>query len=185
MVNLRERVGNILPQNEFLPEQLPTYGIGSGGDSDSFEIYGTVLKLKTIPNITTKTSYVVNVTSTIPFGPTAHRIFNITVEMPPDGFITTWQTTIPYEHISIPVGIESGTYTVDWGDGSIVTGVLGSEWHQYENPGIYKIRIYGNITGFHLNGGSQCRKTAIDSPVGRHQMVQFELGFQGCKKHGV
>ena len=40
-----QTVGSIAAQN-FLDVQNPVYGIGSGGDSDLFEINGNILKIK-------------------------------------------------------------------------------------------------------------------------------------------
>ena len=70
-------VGSISAQNSFLDGQNPAYGIGSGGDSGSFEIVnGSSLRLKEIP---TKSSYTVTITSTGEFGSNNSRTFDIGV----------------------------------------------------------------------------------------------------------
>ena len=69
-------VGRITAQNQFLETQNPRYDMGSGGDSDYFEIDGDVLKLKAAP---TKSSYTVTMTSTGDFGTGNSRTFDISV----------------------------------------------------------------------------------------------------------
>ena len=69
-------VGEITAQNSFLDGQNPAYGLGSGGDSDHFEIDSTVLKLKAAP---TKSPYTVTITSTGDFGTNNSHTFEIDV----------------------------------------------------------------------------------------------------------
>ena len=57
-------VGNITAQNKFLAAQGPTYSIGSGGDSEHFDINGTELILMTVPDDSPAT---VNITATTGF----------------------------------------------------------------------------------------------------------------------
>ena len=75
-------VGNIVAQNGFLVAQKPIYGIGSGDDSEYFDINGTELILMATPDDSLVT---VNITSTtssnilnIGFSATNSRIFEIT-----------------------------------------------------------------------------------------------------------
>ena len=52
-------------------------------------------------------------------------------------FVTTWDTTAsPGNSITIPVGGDTGTYAVDWGDGT-VTEHIGNATHEYADPGTY------------------------------------------------
>ena len=69
-------VGSISAQNSFLDGQNPVYRIGSGGDSDSFELNGSDLILKAVP---TKGSYTVTITSTGDFGSGNSRTFDIEI----------------------------------------------------------------------------------------------------------
>ena len=55
-----------------------------------------------------------------------------------DSFITTWRTTTPGESITIPTGDTGGTYTVDWGDGTISANVLGIRLMNMLNPKIIR-----------------------------------------------
>ena len=71
--------------------------------------------------------------------------------VPSSPFITTWETTTPGESITIPVGGATGTYTVDWGDGSTTTHE-GDATHEYDSPGTYTVQISGDFTRIYLNG---------------------------------
>ena len=72
-------VGNISAQNSFLGGQSLRYSIAPSGDGDAFEIDGTVLKLKSTPNYTNKSSYIVAISSTGEFGASNSEIFEIRV----------------------------------------------------------------------------------------------------------
>ena len=71
-------VGSISAQNQYLNDQTPTYAIGAGGDSGSFNITGgSNLNM----NITSpaKSPYAVNITSAGGFDFSNHRVYNVTV----------------------------------------------------------------------------------------------------------
>ena len=72
-------VGNISAQNSFLGGQSLRYSIAPGGDGNAFEIDGTVLKLKSTPNHTSKSSYTVTISSTGGFGTSNSETFEIRV----------------------------------------------------------------------------------------------------------
>ena len=67
-------------------------------------------------------------------------------------FVTTWGTISQYESITIPVGNATGTYAVDWGDGSTSANVTGDQSHMYCDAGIYTVSITGDFEQIHLNG---------------------------------
>ena len=60
-------------------------------------------------------------------------------------FVTTWRTISPNESITIPVGNATGTYTVDWGDGSTSANATGDQSHMYSDAGEYTVRISGDF----------------------------------------
>ena len=103
-------VGTISAQNPFLRGQNPTYAIGMGGDSGSFNITGgSNLNM----NITSpaKSLYTVNVTSAGGFDFSNHRVYNVTVT----GLDTTSSNTQPT--------VEAGPdQTVDEGDTVTLSG---------------------------------------------------------------
>ena len=175
-------VGNISALNSFLGGQDPTYGIGSGGDSELFELDGTSLKLKTIPNHLMKESYTVNITSTGTFGTNNFRIFDIAVSegaaMYAD-FITTWKTTQPGETVTIPVGRSTGAYAVDWGDGT-VTSVTGDASHAYASPGEYQVVISGDFTKIRLSSSPNAEKLQSIDQWGDIQWESMNSAFEGA-----
>ena len=188
-------VGNISAQNSFLSGQDPTYGIGLGGDSELFELDGTSLKQKTIPNHLTKESYTVNITSTGTFGTNNFRIFDIAVSEgaavgPLDSyanslptayadFITTWKTTQPGETVTIPVEFPARAYTVDWGDGT-VTSVTGDASHAYASPGEYQVVISGDFTRIYLIDGPNAEKLQSIDQWGDIQWESMSSAFGGA-----
>ena len=96
-------------------------------------------------------------------------------------FVTTWETTAPGESITIPA---RGTYTVDWGDGTIDAGVRGEQAHAYDVPGNHTVRISDNITGIYLNGHADAPKLRSIDQMGRRGMGVDVFCIQGRLKHG-
>ena len=70
--------------------------------------------------------------------------------IPSSSFVTTWQTTGANETITIP---GTGTYTVDWGDGSMPTSENGTATHMYATNGTYTVSISGGLTRINLGFG--------------------------------
>ena len=75
VTEIPQTVGSITPQNELLTSQGVTYGIGSGGDSEHFDINDNSLILTTTPDVNPA---IVHITSTGDFGTSNSRIFEIT-----------------------------------------------------------------------------------------------------------
>ncbi len=69
----------IRAQNSWLDNRNPTYGLGTGGDSDLFVITGDILGRNSTVDYSGKTGYSVNITSTGDFGTSNYRIYDITV----------------------------------------------------------------------------------------------------------
>ena len=69
----------IRAQNSWLDSRNPTYGLGTGGDSDLFVITGGTLGRNSTVDYSGKTGYSVNITSTGDFGTGNHRVYDITV----------------------------------------------------------------------------------------------------------
>ena len=145
-------VASISAQNRILGGQSAGYGIAPGGDGGAFEISGSDLKLKSVPDHASKSSYTVTISSDGGFGASNSVTFDIFVDpvIPQHRpFVTTWATTAANESITIPVGGAAGQYTVDWGDGSQET-VAGDASHQYPDAGTYTVSISGDFTRIHL-----------------------------------
>ena len=92
-------------------------------------------------------------------------------------FVTTWETTAPGESITIPA---SGTYTVDWGDGTIDAGVRGEQTHAYDVPGNHTVRISDNITGIYLNGHADAPKLRSIDQWGDAEWGSMYSAFRGA-----
>jgi len=60
-------------------------------------------------------------------------------------FITTWQTTMINENITIPTNGGGYNYMVDWGDGTFTAGETGDATHNYTTPGVYTVSISGDF----------------------------------------
>ncbi len=61
-------------------------------------------------------------------------------------FITTWQISIDNDSIIIPTySEESYLYSVDWGDGTKISGYTGDATHKYTKAGNYQVAITGKF----------------------------------------
>jgi len=103
-------------------------------------------------------------------------------------FISTWDTTqagSANDTIVLPL-VSNGDYDfyVKWGDGSIdnITGYNQSEvTHQYENTGIYTIKIFGDISGWQFNNAGDDDKIIEISQWGPLKFVSDDNNlFNGC-----
>ena len=97
-------------------------------------------------------------------------------------FITTWKTTACNEEIAIPTNSGSGPYhySVDWGDGSIDSGLSGDATHRYASPGIYTITIRGVFPHIFFNGRSGADKIRTVEQWGDIQWTSMKQAFAGC-----
>ena len=94
-------------------------------------------------------------------------------------FVTTWRTASPNESITIPVRGSTGTYTVDWGDGT-VTSVIGDASHAYASPGEYQVVISGDFTRIYLNGRPNAEKLQSIDQWGDIQWESMSSAFGGA-----
>ena len=103
----------------------------------------------------------------------------ITVRDGPDDsdFVTTWETGEPGESVTIPA---RGTYTVDWGDGTVDVGVSGIQTHAYDAAGNHTVRVSKGITGFHLDGHSDAGKLRSVDQWGDAEWASMRYSFKGA-----
>ena len=186
-------VGTIMAQNAALARQHPIYEIGSGVDSDLFEIDDTVLKTKPLIGYSGKTEYAVNITSTGWFGTANSRIVDVTVmsaggiepeqtQVDVTTFITTWRTASDYDSITIPVGAAAGRYTILWGDGTDSIGVSGNQDHMYRNAGTYTVTITGDFERIYLNGDMiNAPKLQSIEQWGDIKWISMDSAFEGAR----
>ena len=103
----------------------------------------------------------------------------VTVSDVPDDsdFVTTWETTLPGESITIPA---RGTYTIDWGDGTVDAGVRGEQTHAYDVPGNHTVRISEGITGIYLNNHADASKLRSIDQWGNAEWRSMYSAFRGA-----
>ena len=100
--------------------------------------------------------------------------------VPSSHFVTTWATGFPGDSVTIPVGGATGTYAVEWGDGS-VTAHQGDARHSYDSPGNYTVRIYGDFTRIFLgpNPFNAAKLLSVDQ-WGTAKWSTMESAFEGA-----
>ncbi len=96
-------------------------------------------------------------------------------------FVTTWRINGPGEPITIPVGGTTGTYTIDWGDGTVSADVSGDQTHTYDTAGDYTIQIYGDFTRITLDENpSVAQKLLSIDQWGDIQWITMNSAFVGA-----
>ena len=172
-------IGSIAAQNGILDGHNPTYALASGaGDTDnnSFVISGDVLSIK--PGHKGKAEYSIRI------GATGNGLFGannavvVTVTGLGNPFVTTWETTAASEAVTMP---GTGTYTVDWGDGTTPTSETGSATHTYTTAGSYNVSIYGGLTRINLGSDSaNAQKLTRIVQWGTMSWTSMESAFRGA-----
>ncbi len=97
-------------------------------------------------------------------------------------FITTWFTTTNNERITIPTSNlgEVYNYTVDWGDGTIDSGLTGDATHTYAIPGTQTVEITGTFPRIRFNAAGDINKIRSVKQWGDIAWSSMALAFQGC-----
>ena len=93
------------------------------------------------------------------------------------GFVTTWKTVMAGESVTIPA---RGTYTIDWGDGTMEEGVRGSQTHTYDSAGIHTVRISGDIEEIRLDNHADAHKLMSIDQWGDSQWTSMHSAFRGA-----
>ncbi len=96
-------------------------------------------------------------------------------------FITTWKTTTANQEIEIPMISLGGTYTIDWGDGTVEANKTIKSSHTYVTPGEYDVKITGDLLkiSFHLQKDKD--KIINIKQWGDIEWKDFDLAFSGCE----
>tara|TARA_B100000949_G_C14288877_1_gene456038 strand:+ start:3439 stop:8841 length:5403 start_codon:yes stop_codon:yes gene_type:complete len=105
-------------------------------------------------------------------------------------FITTWKTdnsgVSADNQITIPTHPdEAYDYSVDWGDGSSDTNIIGSITHTYDVPGIYQVSISGEFPRIYFNESGDKDKILNIKQWGNTQWTSMESAFAGCSNLSV
>ena len=95
-------------------------------------------------------------------------------------FVTTWQTAVAGDSITIPVGGGPGTYTVDWGDGTVSAGVSGDQTHMYAVASTHTVRIYGGFTRISLGSHPDAQRLQSIDQQGSIQLSSMNSAFEGA-----
>ena len=103
----------------------------------------------------------------------------VTVNDVPDDsdFVTTWETMQQGESITIPA---RGTYTIDWGDGTVDARVTRDQTHTYADPGNHTVRISKDITGIYLNNHADAPKLRSIDQWGDAEWRSMYSSFMGA-----
>ena len=97
-----------------------------------------------------------------------------------EAFITTWQTTIANESITIPTTGGGYNYAVDWGDGTIEGGFAGNATHEYATAGTYRVKIIGDFPRIFFNNGGSKNKILTVEQWGAIVWQSMARAFRGC-----
>ncbi|WP_294822362.1 BspA family leucine-rich repeat surface protein [uncultured Flavobacterium sp.] len=96
-------------------------------------------------------------------------------------FITTWETTL---NNSITIPIQSGpgvNYTIDFGNGTILTNRTGPTTYLYVTPGLHTITISGNYGQIKFgDGNNSAGQLRSIEQWGDAQWTSMEEAFKNC-----
>ena len=96
-------------------------------------------------------------------------------------FVTTWQTTAANESITIPTTGGGYNYDIDWGDGTVQTGLTGNATHSYATPGTYQVSIRGAFPRIYFNTNNSIENKILSvDQWGEIQWTSMERAFDGC-----
>ena len=91
--------------------------------------------------------------------------------LPEGAFVTTWRVTDTDKTIKIPVGGQTGNYTVDWGDGTDSTTHVSDATHTYSTAGDYTVSISGDFKKIFLNG---VRSSSVSEAKNAKHLLSIE-----------
>jgi len=107
-------------------------------------------------------------------------------------FESTWDTTLTsggsslVNQVQLPLEL-TGTYNffIEWGDGNSDTITVWNDpatLHTYTTPGIYTIKIYGQLEGWRFNNtGDRNKILSIQSWGGDFRLGNLQSYFRGCQ----
>ncbi len=99
-----------------------------------------------------------------------------------DYFITTWQTTVANETITVPTNGSGYIYDIDWGDGNVDENMTGSVVHNYAIAGIYTVKIRGLFPSIYFNNKGDKDKILSIEQWGIIEWKSMAGAFHGCSK---
>ena len=131
----------------------------------------------TAPEVDSETAITFTLTVSDGTASTADTVSVTVHDVSGSDFVTIWETSTPGESVTVPA---RGTYTIDWGDGTMEEDVRGSQTHTYDSPGTYTVRISDGIKKFQLNNHADAPKLTSIDQWGTAQWTAMYAAFQGA-----
>ena len=101
-----------------------------------------------------------------------------------DEFITTWETTMPNESITIPIEGTGYNFTIHWGDGTNTDWQDGDDindlTHTYVSTGTYTVAITGEFPRIYFNNDGDKDKILSVEQWGDIEWTSLEGAFHGA-----
>lgn len=96
-------------------------------------------------------------------------------------FITTWEVDNDDLIINAPIfnDFNNNNYTIDFGDGTILTNQLSPASHTYTNPGIYTITISGDYFQIEISDYDKSQLLTVEQ-WGDAQWTTMQRAFENC-----
>ncbi|GAA4943149.1 hypothetical protein GCM10023314_15290 [Algibacter agarivorans] len=115
-------------------------------------------------------------------GCSSEEDFLLTIDDSACAFVTTWETTLANQTITIPTSNQNGAYNynVDWGDGTSTIGATGNTSHAYALPGTHQITITGLFTQLSWNILTNPQSIISVDQWGCNPWTNMNQAFKGC-----
>src|SRR5690606_20833634 len=95
-------------------------------------------------------------------------------------FITTWQVSSNDLTINSPIfNSNNNNYTIDFGDGTILTNQSNAASHTYTNPGTYTVTVSGNYYEIKVNDYDKTQILTVQQ-WGDSQWTSMWTAFESC-----
>ncbi|WP_422105673.1 BspA family leucine-rich repeat surface protein [Winogradskyella sp.] len=131
--------------------------------------------------------YSVDVTISLTEDDGTEHSCNTTVNVNPidTAFVMTFKTSDIYETITIPTTGDGYNYSINWGDGTVETGLTGDATHVYYNPAVYTVLITGDFPRIYFNNTGDKEKILSLVEWGPASWSSMEGAFWGCSNLDV
>ncbi|HET8809613.1 MAG TPA: BspA family leucine-rich repeat surface protein [Flavobacteriaceae bacterium] len=105
-----------------------------------------------------------------------NKLINCTQNLTPGAFVTRWRISASDPTLIIPTTGSGYNYTIDFGDGTVLTNQTNSVAHNY-NPGVYTVTITGSFPRIDFNSESQLFSV---EQWGDIQWTTMQNAFSNC-----
>ena len=99
---------------------------------------------------------------------------------PSDYFITTWKVDESDLTITVPTTGSGYDYSIEWGDGTSISGVNGDATKTYAAAGTYTVKIYGDFPRIYFNNSGDKHKIRTIEQWGNIQWSSMNSAFMGA-----